>query len=171
MEFWYVLGICLPDQPPVKALGQFQPLMSFSGRQRVTGVVMIVSWKEWVQPVCLHSEKPGFLWTLPHASFLIADSAFYFPLAITHSYKYDYMLILLVLLINHWTWGPTGDRETSSVFREQGFDWLPKTPGVALRTFPVATGRDETSNAEVLKNQWLGKKSCFWSAPYVKFSQ
>ena len=37
----------------------------------------------------------------------------------------------------------------------------PKTPGVALRTFPVATGRDETSNTEVLKNQWLGKKVVF----------
>ena len=60
---------------PVKALGT-QPLMSFSSR-RFTGV-MIVCWKEWVQPVCLHCEKPGFLWTLPHASFLTADSAFYF---------------------------------------------------------------------------------------------
>lgn len=169
MEFWYVLGICLPDHPPVKALGT-QPLMSFSGR-RFTGVVMIVCWKEWVQPVCLHCEKPGFLWTLPHASFLIADSAFYFPPVITHSCEYDYMLILLVLPINHWTWGPTGDRETSSVFREQGFDWLSQDTWGCFKNFSCSYRERWDIQYRGFKKSVVGKKSCFWLAPYVKFSQ
>lgn len=47
----------------------------------------------------------------------------------------------------------------------------PKTPRVALRTISVATGRDETSNTEVLKNQWLGKKVGFGYPHNVEFSQ
>ena len=53
---------------------------------------MIVCWKEWVQLVCLHCEKPGFLWTLPHASFSCADFALYHFTVIKHNYGNDYML-------------------------------------------------------------------------------